>query len=161
MPDHETVIDVETRYHKGGGEYYVAIASCLGCDWTTEGDESDVRDEAASHLREHPSYPMTIQTEVASPTEDFQLMHMLQSFDIFVERSKYRGDLWAEFDAEDSLHHCRSKLARIEALVLRTKDPKYNDRPESLAKFKEEALDDIHDLINYAVFTARHLEGQK
>ncbi len=35
MPEHETFVDVETRYHPSGAQYTWAIASCDGCDWAS------------------------------------------------------------------------------------------------------------------------------
>lgn len=49
---HETWVSVETRYYPGG-EVDVALAGCVACAWEAgPGDEADVRDEAAGHVRD-------------------------------------------------------------------------------------------------------------
>lgn len=71
---------------------------------------------------------------------------------IYAERSKVRGELWAEFDVHDALHNVRSKLARAKAAI---------DGDISQPQNMSEALDSLYDMINYAAFALRHLTGEK
>lgn len=88
-----------------------------------------------------------------------QQKHVLQeALGIFVQRSNIRGDLWAQFNSEDSLHHCRSKIARVEAII---KGLDVGRFAGDVGTAKAEAVDDLLDLINYAAFTVRHLTGEK
>lgn len=73
---------------------------------------------------------------------------------IFRERSKERGDLWARFDEHDSFHHARSKLARI-GVHLQQGSYKNDD------ELRDRLIDEIDDLVNYAVFLRRHVTGKK
>ncbi len=50
---HEVDVSVETDYHPSGDEFTVATADCDACEWTSRGDESDVRSAAWLHEREH------------------------------------------------------------------------------------------------------------
>lgn len=82
----------------------------------------------------------------------------------FDERNEVRRDLWAEFDEADALHHARSKVARLQAMI---KTPPWSDGLDDEAislvrpELREEFVDDALDLINYAAFAIRHAEGLK
>jgi len=63
-----------------------------------------------------------------------------EAYDIYVARSKERGQLWKEFDPEDAKLHIKSKSARV-------------IHRDGFAE------DDALDLINYAVFYIRHMRA--
>lgn len=77
------------------------------------------------------------------PSQDDRNRHarvLEDALEIYVERSKERGQLWKDFDPEDAALHIKSKSARVLAIEARGQD----------------AEDDALDLINYAVFYIRH-----
>lgn len=75
---------------------------------------------------------------------------------IYEDRTFVRGELWSKFDAADALHNCQSKVARAEAAV----DLQAATEGERETALKEEAIDSLYDLINYAAFAIRHLTGE-
>jgi hypothetical protein len=84
-----------------------------------------------------------------------------EALNIFKQRSTVRGDLWAQFDLNDALHHCRDKLARCEAYASALQGPPRDFPTPERDQFTEAMKDDLLDLINYTVFTYRHLTGAK
>lgn len=99
-----------------------------------------------------------------------QLEVLAAAMDIYEERSRVRGETWAEFDYHDCIHHLRSKLARLQnaaqllaRLGATSGDPAVDpdetrDRYDELVDAME---DDALDVINYAAFLVRHLTGRK
>lgn len=83
------------------------------------------------------------------------------SLNIFIARSRNRGDLWAEFGPEDSEHHMKSKLARVGVMLPKLKAETLKGPGSPYEDIKGEVLDDLYDLINYAAFTVRHITGEK
>jgi len=71
---------------------------------------------------------------------DRHLRVLEEAHDIYVERSKERGQLWKEFEPEDAKLHIKSKSARV-------------IHRDGFAE------DDALDLINYAVFYIRHMRA--
>lgn len=90
-------------------------------------------------LRREPTRPLTQHLNV-----------LTNALSIYDERSRERGELWAQFDEHDSFHHARSKLARIGAML---QDGSYKTDLEMRSKLNDEIL----DLINYVVFLYRHV----
>lgn len=79
------------------------------------------------------------------------------------ERGKVRGEVWRQFDAVDSIHHMKSKVARVDAARCMLSDDEKDDGPmgpHGRDEVKAAAIDDCHDIINYAAFTIRHLRGE-
>lgn len=73
---------------------------------------------------------------------------------IYKDRSKVRGNLWARSDAGSQVRMIEEKVQRATyALALADRD---GSLPESA---KAAAVDDLLDIINFAVFAVRHLEG--
>lgn len=104
----------------------------------------------------------------AMPLEHKQQVKVLErAFNIYVTRSKTRGDLWAQFDVHDSIHHLNSKLARVRhacELLSQMSNSPPGDLDEDLDRVEElleEAIDSFLDIINYAAFGVRHLTGEK
>lgn len=94
-----------------------------------------------------------------TPTNRDQMRTLLDAFLKFRERNDLRENLWAEFPASDAVHHARSKIARVEAMVAKLeRDAFPNGRRGEL---EAEILDDSLDLINYAAFVARNVTGRK
>jgi hypothetical protein len=75
--------------------------------------------------------------------EQFQVY--LDAFDLYLERNGRYADLWREYGARDTAHHCRSKVLRMERELSKELTPEDYD------------LDDAHDLINYSAFTIRNV----
>lgn len=102
-------------------------------------------------------YPgLDFQTKSATYLQQVAVLNKVLG--IYLDRSKTRGELWAEFDVHDALHHCKSKLARAQAAVGRLELGPVMDSPDTV---HAEALDSLYDLINYAAFAVRHLTGEK
>lgn len=80
---------------------------------------------------------------------------LTNALSIYDERSRERGELWAQFDEHDSFHHARSKLARIGAML---QDGSYKDKDKlEMIEMRSKLNDEILDLINYVVFLYRHV----
>lgn len=96
-----------------------------------------------------------------------QLEVMAAALDIYQERSRVRGETWAEFDHHDCIHHLNSKLARLRnaAQLLAGRSAAAERGDEVDEDVTDELLsameDDALDVINYAVFLVRHLTGRK
>lgn len=106
------------------------------------------------------------------PTESMlqQVEVIAEALDIYQERSKVRGETWAEFDHHDCIHHMSSKLARLKnAAQLLAALPVRDDlgpgaeveRVERVDALVSAMEDDALDMINYAAFLVRHLTGRK
>lgn len=97
------------------------------------------------------------------PSDKIYMQHfdlLMRAMQIYVEREKTRGSLWAAFDEHDSIHHMRSKLARIiqmaENGTARSTDIISDDKTG-----RDLFMDEVLDLVNYAVFCGRHIFGWK
>jgi hypothetical protein len=92
---------------------------------------------------------VTVHTE--SEAEQFDALH--RAFEIFRERSATRGDLWAEFGADDALDWMQKKVLRV------AHAKKMMKGCCETMDIEVELVDDALDLINYTVFLIRHIEG--
>lgn len=81
---------------------------------------------------------------------------LLNAFDIFLERNGSRKDLWADFDLADSLHHIKSKAARLERSY---KDIAHLDLSDQRLLITDKDVDEAYDLINYCAFFIRNVLG--
>lgn len=70
---------------------------------------------------------------------------LMDSFHLFVQRNSVYEDLWKDYGWMDTLTHIRSKAMRLVRKFWRD-DPTEDDS----------LLDDVYDLINYAVFFIRN-----
>lgn len=82
-----------------------------------------------------------------------------KSLSIYVERSEVRGEAWAGASAEVMLYDCNSKLARARAAL--TFMNSLDKDSSTIEKAKDEAIDSLQDLINFAAFAIRHITGEK
>lgn len=86
-----------------------------------------------------------------STTDMQQCTVLLNALNIFQERNRIRGDLWAENSIQDHLRMVDEKLRRI----------KYNlngiEEPLDL----DVLVDDALDAINFLVFAIREATGKK
>jgi hypothetical protein len=101
--------------------------------------------------------------DVDLPSDKVYMQHfdlLMRAMVIYVEREKTRGSLWAAFDEHDSIHHMRSKLARI----IQMAENGTAHSHEIIADGKTGVdlfMDEILDLVNYAIFCLRHILGWK
>lgn len=65
---------------------------------------------------------------------------------IYVEREEQYGGMWKQFDADDAAHQAVQKATRMRAI---------------LSKADGAAIDSALDVIIYAGFYVRHIEGNK
>ena len=73
-----------------------------------------------------------------------------RALNIFEDRSRVRGDLWARHDAEAHLRMAEEKLARVRHNL------------HDLEPIDQDALvDDALDCINFCVFIIREVTGEK
>lgn len=96
-----------------------------------------------------------------------QLEVLVSALDIYEERSRVRGETWAEFDHHDCIHHLNSKMARLRnaaqllagrsAAAARGDEVDEGVTDELISAMEDDAL----DVINYAAFLVRHLTGRK
>jgi hypothetical protein len=96
---------------------------------------------------------------IQSESERQQFDVMVRAFEIFRERSIVRGDLWAKFTSLDAFQNMESKMARIQHGRQRLEE--IDDLHKDHHVLLESVVDDALDLINYATFLIRHLEGSK
>src|SRR4051812_42477828 len=98
-----------------------------------------------------------------TPENVQQLEVLASALDIYEERSRVRGETWAEFDHHDCIHHLSSKLARLKnaAQLLAGRAAAASRGDEVDETVTDELLsameDDALDVINYAAFLVRHL----
>jgi hypothetical protein len=76
------------------------------------------------------------------------------AFNVHVEREKIRHGLWKKYDAGAQARQMKIKADRVEN-NLRMMD----EHPDMTEQMITETLGEIDDIINYAVFTRRKLEG--
>jgi hypothetical protein len=95
---------------------------------------------------------------ISLPENDLaiQLSIFSEALNIYGERGEARGEVWKEFDAEDSIHHLVSKAARLRA-GLRQAERVHGDFRQGVS---DTMIDEAMDAINYAAFTVRHLRGE-
>lgn len=86
-----------------------------------------------------------------STTEQEQLYIFAESFEIFRERNKKYKDLWKEGGWLDSVHHIRSKAARLATLLSGVAT-----LPDA-----ETHLDNALDLPNFAAFFVRNVRSAR
>lgn len=79
--------------------------------------------------------------------------------DIFRERMAVRGDLWATSDVGGQLFMIFEKQRRVDAIMTNIGEQLREPGPAPIDHLKREAVDDLLDIINFAVFAVRHLEG--
>jgi len=89
---------------------------------------------------------ITVEYKDLSATDAEQLSELIRCFELFRERNERYQDLWKQGGIEDSIHHIRSKSARVI----------WASTHLSLAQ-QVEAIDDPQDLVNYSVFYMRNL----
>ncbi len=83
-----------------------------------------------------------------------------KALDIYIQRSTVRGELWAGSTVETMLYDASSKLARARGAVQMLSGFHSPDDPRA-EPYREEALDSLADLINFAAFAHRHITGEK
>jgi hypothetical protein len=101
---------------------------------------------------------LTVPVDTESELQQFDVF--VRSFEIFKERSVVRGDLWAKFEAKDAFRNMESKMARIGHAGKELEEIGF-DSDEKLKPIEEALVDDALDVINYAAFLIRHIEGNK
>lgn len=85
-----------------------------------------------------------IEADEITDSDAKQFAILLEAFDVYLERNARYRDLWKDYGAQDSAHHCKSKALRMyQDLMMNTLGP-----------FDP---DDAIDLVNYAVFTIRNV----
>lgn len=98
--------------------------------------------------------------------DEVQNSIMQEALAIKDERARVRGEVWRTFDEVDSIHHMKSKVARVDAArqIMTDNGPHLDDSlgmsEEAEDEIRQAAIDDCHDIINYAAFTIRHLRGE-
>lgn len=93
-------------------------------------------------------------TDVSEFARHRRTLH--RALEIFEERSAVRGDLWANVDPQRLIDMIEEKHRRVNAamgIMRRAEDE--GRQPQLL----EVAVDDLLDIINFAVFAVRHIEG--
>lgn len=73
---------------------------------------------------------------------------LLQAHHIFEERSRVRGDHWAEYGIDEHMRQIEGKVGRLRMIAKMDRQPIDKDFDEAL------------DIINYAAFVARLLLRQ-
>lgn len=97
---------------------------------------------------------MSVQVEVdgdgviSDDDVDAWLAVVKGAFDVHVDRERIRRGLWKEYPAKDQAGMIKVKIDR----VLRTLE-----RSNLTDAEKANVLEEVHDIINYATFTARTL----
>jgi hypothetical protein len=99
---------------------------------------------------------MTLGVPVTPDTVE-QLLVFSRSMDLYVEREKQYGETWKQFGAGDKVHHCEHKVARMKATVTPVPQPTNDGEAERI--IRSAGIDSALDVINYAGFYIRHLEG--
>jgi hypothetical protein len=97
----------------------------------------------------------------ADKSHEQHMETLIQAYLIFGDRSLVRGDLWAEHDVHDAWSHAKDKLFRVQTVLERLEAAKAEKNHVLSLRMKEAINDDILDLINYAAFMYRHLNGMK
>lgn len=80
----------------------------------------------------------------------------LEALDVYIERTKTRGQLWKDFNVQEMAMHLRSKGARIQTAA--GISPDSQSEADGLS---EEIRDSSVDAINYAAFAERHRRAGK
>lgn len=86
-------------------------------------------------------------SELFASQDDWEQFEVyLDAYGVYLERNARYTNLWRQYGARDTAHHCRSKALRVGAEL--SKDKASDDYD----------LDDAYDLINYSVFTIRNVD---
>jgi hypothetical protein len=93
--------------------------------------------------------------------EDFvaywDILH--NAFTIHVDRERIRKGLWKEYPASDQAKQVKVKIDRVLRSLSQLPPGEAGSLTEEGHELRLNALEELYDIINYAVFTARRLEG--
>lgn len=73
------------------------------------------------------------------------------AFDVHLDREAIRKGLWKDYPARDQIFQLKVKIGRIERSL---------EGGALTPEQSENIVSELHDIINYAVFAARIIEGR-
>jgi hypothetical protein len=104
----------------------------------------------------------SVQLQFDPPCNDDEYQHVMvfvEAFDLFRERSAFRGDMWRQFPPSDKIRELRERVSRIEMAVNMSHIvPQGRNAEGHMEAMKREIRSDAIDIINYATFLVKQID---
>lgn len=83
------------------------------------------------------------------------------AFSIHIDREKIRNGLWKDYPAEDQANQIKVKVDRVLRSLAQLEGlPAAIDVSSRSAEFRDNISEELYDIINYAVFAVRIVNGR-